>query len=248
MHRAWRLLALGVAAYLLILVTTFPAARVTGMLEQWLSDLSLVAVSGSVFSGKAGRVVWQDLDLGPMHWQFSPLALLSGRVEYSVELTHPANTGQLAAGMTLFGNAYVHDLQLQLLPDRIINHYSPVEVQTGGEWLLDFEEIDVSDVFSGATSGELAWQDAVILAPVNMVLGQLKIDVQGNDEALLGEIVAGGALGAAGNASLLADGGYRLDITLQPGPDATAETLDLLEQGARLQSNGDYLIRQAGRF
>ena len=248
MQRAWRLIALGVAAYLLILVTTFPAARLTGMLEQRLSDLSILAVSGSVFSGKAGRVVWQDLDLGSMHWQFSPLALLLGRVEYSVELMHPANAGQLAAGMTLFGNAYVHDLELKLLPDRIINHYSPVEVQTGGEWWLDFEEIDVNDVFSGSTSGTIAWQDAVILAPVNMVLGQLKLDVQGNNAALLGEIVEGGALGASGNASLLVDGGYQLDITLQPGPDATAETFDMLVDGALLQSNGNYLIRQSGQF
>ncbi len=248
MQRAWRLIALGVAAYLLILVTTFPAARLTGMLEQRLSDLSILAVSGSVFSGKAGRVVWQDLDLGSMHWQFSPLALLLGRVEYSVELMHPANAGQLAAGMTLFGNAYVHDLELKLLPDRIINHYSPVEVQTGGEWWLDFEEIDVNDVFSGSTSGTIAWQDAVILAPVNMVLGQLKLDVQGNNAALLGEIVEGGALGASGNVSLLVDGGYQLDITLQPGPDATAETFDMLEDGALLQSNGNYLIRQSGQF
>lgn len=248
MQRAWRLIALGVAAYLLILVTTFPAARLTGMLEQRLSDLSILAVSGSVFSGKAGRVVWQDLDLGSMHWQFSPLALLLGRVEYSVELMHPANAGQLAAGMTLFGNAYVHNLDLKLLPDRIINHYSPVEVQTGGEWWLDFEEIDVNDVFSGSTSGTIAWQDAVILAPVNMVLGQLKLDVQGNNAALLGEIVEGGALGASGNVSLLVDGGYQLDITLQPGPDATAETFDMLEDGALLQSNGNYLIRQSGQF
>ena len=248
MQRAWRLIALGVAAYLLILVTTFPAARLTGMLEQRLSDLSILAVSGSVFSGKAGRVVWQDLDLGSMHWQFSPLALLLGRVEYSVELMHPTNAGQLAAGMTLFGNAYVHNLDLKLLPDRIINHYSPVEVQTGGEWWLDFEEIDVNDVFSGSTSGTIAWQDAVILAPVNMVLGQLKLDVQGNNAALLGEIVEGGVLGASGNASLLVDGGYQLDITLQPGPDATAETFDMLEDGALLQSNGNYLIRQSGQF
>jgi len=35
---------------------------------------------------------------------------------------------------------------------------------------------------------------------------------------------------------------------LQPGPDATAETFDMLEDGALLQSNGNYLIRQSGQF
>ena len=115
MHRVWRLLALGVAAYLLILVTTFPAARVTGIMEERVSDLSVLAVSGSVFSGKAGRVVWQDLDLGTMRWQFRPVALLLGRIEYLIELTHPANYGQLVAGITLIGRAYVQNLELALL-------------------------------------------------------------------------------------------------------------------------------------
>ena len=248
MRRAWRLVALGVAAYLLILVTTFPAARVTGMLEQRVPDLSVLAVDGSVFAGQAGRVVWQGLDVGTMHWQFSPLALLLGRIEYFLELTHPHNSGQLTAGISLFGSAYVQDLELRLLPDRIINHYSPVEVQTGGELLLDFEEIDVSDVFSEATTGQLAWQDAVILEPVNMVLGQLQIDVQGNNGVLVGTITEGGALGASGELSLLPAGGYQLDITLQPGPDTTGETLDMLEHTARIQPNGDYLIRQSGQF
>jgi len=247
-QRAWRLIALGVAAYLLILVTTFPAARVTGMLEQRVADLSILAVSGSVFSGQAGQVVWQGLNVGTMHWKFSPFALLLGRIEYLVELTHPDNSGQLTAGITLFGSAYVQDLELKLLPDRVINHYSPVAVLTGGELLLVFEEIDVSDVFSTATTGQLAWQDAVILEPVNMVLGQLQINVQGNNEALVGNITEGGALGASGDLSLLSAGGYQLDITLQPGPDATAETLDMLEYAARIQSNGDYLIQQSGQF
>ena len=248
MQRAWRLIALGVAAYLLMLVFTFPATRLTGMLEQRIPDLSVLAVTGSVFSGKAGQVVWQDLNLGTMHWQFSPLALLLGRIEYVVELTHPANSGQLSAGVPLFGNTYLQDMQLRLLPDRIVNHYSPVEVQTGGEMLLDFEEVDVSNVFSGTTRGWIAWQDAVVLDPVNMVLGQLEIEVQGDNGVLAGEITQGGVLGASGGMSLLPDGTYQIDMTLQPGPDATPETLELLEHSARLQSDGSYRVQQSGRF
>jgi general secretion pathway protein N len=247
-QRAWRLLALGVAVYLLILVTTFPAARVTGIMQERVSDLSILAVSGSVFSGKAGQVVWQDLDLGSMHWQFRPVALLLGRIEYLIELTHPANSGQLVAGITLIGSAYVQNLELTLLPDRILNHYSPVEILTSGELLLDFEKIDVSDVFSDATTGQLAWQDAVILEPVNMVLGQLQIDVQGNNGTLVGEVTEGGELNASGELSLLPAGGYRLNLTLHPGPDVTAETLDMLEHTARMQPNGDYLVEQSGQF
>ena len=148
MRRAWRFIALGIAVYLLILVTTFPAVRVTGMLEERVPGLSVHAVSGSVFSGQAGRVIWQDLDLGPVHWQFRPVALLWGTIEYRAELTHPANHGQLTAGTSLTGRAYAEDVELVVLPDRILNHYSPVEIATSGELLLAFKEIDLADIFS----------------------------------------------------------------------------------------------------
>jgi len=247
-QRVWRLLALGIAAYLLILITTFPAARVTGMLEERVPDLSIQAVSGSVFSGQAGRVIWQDLDLGPVHWQFRPVALLLGSVEYLAELTHPANHGQLTAGVSLTGRVYAQDLELVVLPDRVLNHYSPVEVTTSGELLLAFEEIDLADMFSNTTTGRVAWRDAVILEPVNMVLGQLELGVQGSPEELVGEVIEGGALGAAGEVSLSRDSRYRIELLLQPGVDVSAATLDMLEDAARMQPNGDYLIEQSGQL
>ena len=248
MQRAWRLLALGVAAYLLILITTFPASRVTGMLTERAPDLSVYAVSGSVFSGRAGRVTWQDLDLGTVHWYFRPMALLLGRVEYSLELTHPANQGQVKVGVTLTGRAYAQDMELVVLPDRVINHYSPVAVATSGEMLLAFEKIDLTDMFSNNTIGQLAWRDAVILEPVSMVLGLLEVGVQGRTEALVGEVVEGGELGASGELSLTRDGSYRISLLLQPGADVNADTLDMLEDAARMQPNGGYLIEQSGQF
>lgn len=248
MQRAWRLLALGVAAYLLILIPTFPASRVSDMLTERVPDLSIHAVSGSVFSGRAGRVTWQELDLGTVHWYFRPAALLLGRVEYSLELTHPSNQGQVKVGVSLTGRAYLRDVELVVLPDRVINHYSPVAVATSGEMLLAFEEIDLTDMFSNNTTGQLAWRDAVILEPVNMVLGLLEVGVQGRTEALVGEVVEGGELGASGELSLSRDGSYRISLLLQPGPDVSAETLDMLEDAARMQPNGNYLIEQSGQF
>lgn len=248
MQRVWRLLALGVAAYLLILITTFPAARITGMLEERVPDLSIQAVSGSVFSGQAGQIIWQNLELGTVHWQFRPMALLLGSVEYLLELTHPANHGQLTAGVSLTGRVYVQDLELLVLPDRLLNHYSPIAVTTSGELLLAFEEIDLADIYSNTTTGQLAWRNAVILEPVDMVLGQLKLDVRGTAEELVGEVIEGGELGASGEVSLSRDSRYLVRLLLQPGYDVSAATLDMLENATQMQPNGDYLIEQSGQL
>ena len=244
----WRSLALGVAVYLLILIATFPAARVTGMLEERVPDLAIEAVSGSVFSGQAGQIIWQDLDLGTVHWQFRPMALLLGSIEYLLELTHPANHGQLTAGVSLTGRVYAQDLELRLLPDRVLNHYSPIAVTTSGELLLAFEEIDLADIYSNRTTGQLAWRDAVIFEPVEMVLGQLELGVRGTAEELVGEVIEGGELGASGEVSLSRDNSYLIKLLLQPGDDVSAATLDMLEDATQLQPNGDYLIEQSGQL
>lgn len=248
MTRVWRLAALGVGAYLLVLVTTFPAARVSGMLQDQVDELSLNRVSGSAFSGQAAQVVYQGLDLGPVHWQFRPLALLLGRFEYRFELTHPHNHGQLHAGKTLTGRTYVHDLDIELLPDRFINHYSPVAVTTSGTLRLVFETFNPDADYSGEVNGRLEWQDAVILQPMNLVLGQLQLDVVTDDGELVGHFVNGGDLGASGDLALSAAYAYRVNLLLRPGNNVSSDTLDMLEDSAQRQPNGDYRIDTSGQL
>ena len=248
MTRVWRLVALGVGVYLLVLVTSFPATRISGMLQDQVADLSLNGVSGSVFSGEAKQVVYQGLDLGPLHWRFRPLVLLLGRIEYRIELMHPDNHGQLHAGKTLAGRSYIHDLDIKLLPGRLINHYSPVAFDTSGTVHLVFETFNPGADYSGEVNGRLEWQDAVILNPVNLVLGQLQLDVVTDGGELVGQVVDGGVLGASGELALSADYAYRVKLLLRPGNNVSPETLDMLEQFAQRQLNGDYRIDTSGQL
>jgi len=89
---------------------------------------------------------------------------------------------------------------------------------------------------------------AVIFEPVEMVLGQLELGVRGTAEELVGEVIEGGELGASGEVSLSRDNGYLVRLLLQPGNDVSAETLDMLEDAAQMQPNGDYLIKQSGQL
>ena len=248
MSRVWRLIALGVGAYLLILVTTFPAARVSGMLLDQDADLSLNRVSGSVFSGQAAQLVYQGLDLGEVRWQFRPFALLLGRIEYRVELMSPANQGELSIGKTLTGRTHVHDVDIELLPGRLVNHYSPTPVDTSGTVRLVFETFNPGADYSGEVNGRLEWQDAVILEPTNLVLGQLALDVVTDEGELVGRITNGGDLGASGELALSPVYAWHVELQLHPANDVSADTLDWLEQSAQRQPNGDYSIDMSGQF
>jgi general secretion pathway protein N len=247
-RQIWRLVALGVGAYLLVLVATFPAARVSRMLLDQDADLSLNGVSGSVFSGKAAQLVYQGLDIGPVHWQFRPFALLLGRVDYRIELTSPANHGHLIVGKTLTGRTNVHDIDMELLPDRLVNHYSPVTVDTSGTVHLVFETFNPGADYSGEVSGQLEWRDAAILEPMNLVLGQLALDAVTEDGELVGRVTNGGELGASGELALSAAYVYRVKLLLHPGNDVSADTLDMFDLFAQRQPNGDYRIDMSGQL
>ena len=248
MSRVWRLAALGVGAYLLILVATFPAVYVSGKLQDQDDDLSLSGVSGSAFSGQAARLVYQDLDFGQVHWHFRPFALLLGRIEYRFELTNPANHGQFRVGKTLTGRTYVHDMDLELQPGRLINHYSPVPIGTSGTMRLVFETFDPEADYSGEVDGRVELRDAVVLEPVNLVLGQLALDVVTDNGELIGVITEGGALGASGELALSPVYAWRVELLLHPGNDVSADTLDWLEQSAQRLPNGDFSIDMSGQF
>ncbi|NOR39606.1 MAG: type II secretion system protein GspN [Gammaproteobacteria bacterium] len=248
MTRLWRYLAAGVVVYLLVLVGTFPAERITTRIEQQVEDLSLLSVSGSVFSGQAGQLVYQDLDLGIVRWQFRPWALLLGKLEYKVVLVQPDNSGQAIIGVTLAGNAYGRDLEMRLIPDRIINHYSPVLVQTSGVIQLAIERFDVGADSLQDVAGLIDWQDALIIEPFDLLLGQVSLSLHSEENGLAGTFEDGGVLGIAGDVVLLPAGKYNISMVLNPGSDADAATLDLLEHAAQLQPDGSYTINTSGQL
>ena len=248
MTRLWRYLAAGVVVYLLVLAGSFPAAHITKRIEQQVDDLSLLAVSGSVFSGQAGQLVYQDLDLGAVRWQFQPWALLLGRLEYKVDLVQPGNNGQAIIGVTFAGNAYGRDLEMRLLPDRIINHYSPVSVKTSGVIQLVIETFDVGPDSLQDVAGLIDWQDALIIEPIDLLLGQVSLSLLSEGDGLAGTFEDGGVLGIAGEIVLLPAGKYNISMVLNPGSDVDTATLDLLEHAAQLQPDGSYTINTSGQL
>jgi len=248
MTRLWRYLAAGVVVYLLVLVGSFPAERITNHIEQQVEDLSLLAVSGSVFSGQAGQLVYQGLALGTVRWQFRPWALFLARLEYKIDLVQPDNSGQAIIGVTIAGNAYGRDLEMRLLPDRIINHYSPVSVKTSGAIQLAIETFDVGADSLQDVTGLIEWQDALIIEPFDLLLGQVSLSLHSEGNELAGTFENGGILGIAGDIVLLPGGKYDISMVLNPGGDVDAATLDLLEHAAQLQPDGSYTINTSGQL
>jgi hypothetical protein len=248
MTRLWRYIAAGVVVYLLVFIVSFPAEHITNHIERQVEDLSLSGTSGSVFSGQAGQLVYQDFDLGTVRWKFRPWALPLGRIEYKVELLQPGNSGQMIIGMSLPGNVYGRNLEMRLLPDRVINHYSPLPVKTSGEVQLAIESFEAGADSLQDVAGLIDWQNALVTEPFELLLGQVSLRLHSEGSELAGTFENGGILGISGDVVLLPGWKYKISMLLNPGGEVDAATLDLLEQAAKLQPDGSYTINTSGQL
>jgi general secretion pathway protein N len=245
---SWRILSAGLLVYLLFMLIGFPAQKGARFLQQQVDGLVLHKVSGTLFSGRAGQLEVQGIDLGPVSWSLRPAALLTGRLEYRLDFAGPQIEGGGYAGIGLSGAIYGRELQTALQPDPLINHFSAIPVQTAGVVMVRAERFKLVDGFPRDLSGKIDWRDASILDPVSLELGDVALDLNGADDALTGQISNNGQTRLSGGFSLTPARDYRLDLDLVPGPDTPSEVVEMLAGFAESLPGGSYRISDAGRF
>lgn len=248
MKHARPLVAIGAIAYLLVLLVNFPATQVVPMLERQVPGLSLQAVSGSVFSGQARRLVYQRLDLGPVTWGIRPAMLLLGRLEYHLVLSSPDAPGQASIAITPWGRVHGHDIDLVLMPEAIINRYSPMPVRTSGEIHAHIDEFSSAGAFPDKLAGLLSWKRGAVLEPIELLLGDLAMRLETREGAVAGNFVEGGRLQGSGGILVSADGRYQLDLRIVPDSEMSEDTLAGLQMFWQRQPDGALAYTTTGRF
>jgi hypothetical protein len=242
----WRYTAIGVAAYFLILIATFPVARLGSALERQVDGLDLRAITGSVFSGHAGQLLWQGNDLGAVDWRLQPLRLLLGAAEYRLDLTNVQASGSTRLGKTLTGKVYGRALDLSLVPESLLNRFSPVPVSAGGKLSVRLDRFVPAGKVPTEVQGMLSWRDAILKEPLELPLGDIEFSLNSVDDALVATLTQGGVLGASGDITVSDKGRYAVDLLLQPDATVNSESLDLLEMVARKQPGGKYRLTASG--
>jgi general secretion pathway protein N len=243
-----RAAAIGVAAYLLILLATFPVTRLTGSLEQHLAGVQLRGISGTPWSGQADRVTVQGNDIGMVHWRIRPLRLLTGNLEYRVELPGKDVGGSALLDLSFSGRLHGRDLDLQMLPGALINRFAPIRVAAGGMLHLQLDSFELPGKSPAAAQGELRWQGAQLSAPLQLELGNIAFGVANAGDDLVATVTESGTLGLSGNATLQPGGNYAVNLALQPGPGAGAEVRDMLDSFMSRRPDGGYQIVAAGKL
>jgi len=246
-----RFLVLGVLAYIIFLILTFPAEwayaywKSTGNSQHMAnSQLSLSGIRGSVWSGKAdaGRMGEQPLE--SLEWQLRPWSLLLGEVGVSWACQIPDSGGQgYGRGVTslgLGGSVSFSDLEVRLPASMAASMARLAALRPSGMISLKLKDVEWDGKSLVSAQGRAVWSGAGVSLLNPMMLGDLALTLTTENDVVRGSISdSGGPLSISGVATLSADGQYQFKGALaarndkdlenalrsmgQPGPDGKVQ-------------------------
>ncbi len=248
MKQTIKLFIVGLVAYLLFLPTMIPATHLISWLGLADAGLSFGSVGGTAWAGHARTLRYEKLKLDKVRWKFQPQGLLLGRLEYRVKFFATGSNGVARVGRSLGVDFYIHDLRAKLSAVDINPLMPPETVLLGGTFHLDLPTAAYRD---GPVDieGEIIWKDAIIVDPVSVSLGALRLQLEGGDDGIKGilsDIDKQGTLGLQGVLSLSPDNSYQISGTVKPRAALPAQVRRVLPFLGLPDTEGRYRIEFSG--
>ncbi len=200
------------AVFIVSLIVLAPARLIYRFLPAD-NSIQLSNLNGSIWRGKAEQVIYQNRSLGNLDWRLQPSSLFSGKIGSSFLLNHPDYEvdGNLKAGAN----------NLLILNDTIITmdaNKLPLEgiasaVEANGVVIAQIESLHFIEQQIDQLEATINWSNASVSAPIELILGEILIDAQGEG----GQIKA--IIKSSANSQLDINGTIDLDPKLQYSAD-----------------------------
>jgi general secretion pathway protein N len=212
-----RLLLAGGAIFVLGIVLLFPA-RVA---HHWFSPdaFQLAGIEGSIWKGTAAEASVAGIYLSKVRWSFSPLALLRGRLAYSVAAEPASGFVESELALGFLGTLYVDTLNAAA-PLAVFRDALRLD-DVAGDVTLQLKKITIEDGWPNHVEGRAAVANLVLRALAAGSLGDFQAEVQTTDSTIIGSVEdVSGMLELAGTLTVNPDRSYALIGRV--GPTATA--------------------------
>ncbi len=251
-----RYLAVGIPLYLLFLTAFFPAARAYRFADEVLAksmpQLELAGLEGSVWSGRAGMVVYRKALLGEANWQLSPFPLLLGKAKLKAMLQ--SDNGYLQSRVSTpigGGSVALADIEGQLPLSELLRFTPYLPVVLEGQVSLDLPLLELAaDGRLLRAEGTILWHQAAMSAPQALTFGDLQLVLRTENEGQVAGDISdrGGPLKVAGALHYSPDGSYRVSGTATPTAQAPSNLRQALGLLGKPDTQGRYRFNFSGRM
>ena len=237
-----------IAAYLLILLATIPAKPVTELINE-NTPVTIQGVSGTLWDGHAYLVrIDNNIQLDQTRWSFNLWKLLIGKLSANIDTRFLDETITAEAGSSFFGRIFVNDLKATIAASEVTRLANIPIAKLDGPIILDIQQAQWKQGELPLASGTIKWNDASVTVAETASLGNVLILLSESEQELLNAEIKneGGDINISGNAELVAEADYAVDITLIPSTSASNNIKQSLGMFAKRQSNGEYNIKKSG--
>ena len=180
-----------------IVAATFPARLVTSAVLPESSSVQLDDVSGSIWKGSAGRLLYKGVDQGRFSWQVQPASLLRRQIDVVLDLQGTSMKG-VARLVREADRVHISDAHVTVPADRLEPLLDIPALHLTGHVQLDLDEMELVNRVPTALKGSATWHEA---------------GVTGEDQASFGTLVANfGALSTGGFGGTVEDQGGPLEL------------------------------------
>ncbi|MDO9371398.1 MAG: type II secretion system protein N [Gammaproteobacteria bacterium] len=214
-RRAWiNYGLLGLAAYVIFLLATVPAARVYPLLQTRLAPLTLYGLEGTLWQGRARTADIGAYRVGPFSWELHIGKLLLGRVEAEVGFRGNGE-GEAVIARTLGGEFRVRVANANVPVAETAAWLPPLVVSGGGHLVIRQADMVLHGGRISAAQGSVLWREGVTPPQQSAPLGDLAMHFDTRDGVIKGTLLdKGGPVQAQGVLTLKADGAYQFSGTL----------------------------------
>ena len=238
------------AIYLIFVVAMLPAQNAWGFLQPRLpGDVKLYGVDGTLWSGAAASAVINRQEYRQLRWDFEPLALLAGRIQYALAFNNGASKANAVIGRSLTGNLLFQDVTARLTAVELNTYLKLPAVRLNGAFDIDLQRLRIVDGRIVAADGTLAWKQAGLQSPRSVVLGDLGVTLETVDDGIKGTVLDhGGALQANGILMLSPDGEYKFTGMFASRDSADTGLVQALRMMGKTGPDGKVNVSFSGKI
>ena len=245
MRKLQHLIILGIATYLLVLVTTFPAS----VALRWFAPdaFAYVSVSGSAWRGDVKSASIAGVPLGRVQWTAHPLSLFTASIDVTASIQR--SQSQFLDGRISLepgGRTRLSNLRGVLALSTLGNIVPAAGYD--GELTLNLDELVLVDGWPVDAQGTLGLGNLTVIAPIYSPLGTYDVIFRGaNGDVLNGLFTSiDGPLHAEGTVTLKPNRSYEVTGVAGAEESASADLKRMVQFIGPQQADGRYEFAFSG--
>ena len=236
----WLLIIVGCIVFGLSLLAHLPAQLV---FPKNSGKFQFMGIGGSVWQGEVKQILLSGkaLPIRNLNWSVNPTALLTGTLKAGFyEQQTPMNRGNMSLNL-LSRQLELHALLWQL-PTGSLDSWIPLKgVRAQGHFVLDLQtlQLPANEFFPSQLGGRLDWQNAALQVDSDVWhIGSPVMQLSNDGDVIKGVVTNSQPMLSGDGSFQCTIKNCRVELNLQPGPDAPQSVLNgLLLLG--LQQTGD---------